>query len=107
VAEMALAGGIGAEVTIETRGLAGLAADAFGETQGLYVITTTDSHALKGRAKDAGVDIDWIGSTGGKGLRFRRFSAGQCNYEVSLADLRAAHEGFFPRLMGNELTPEF
>ena len=26
---------------------------------------------------------------------------------VPLADLRAAHEGFFPKLMGNELTPEF
>ena len=26
---------------------------------------------------------------------------------VSLADLRAAHEGFFPKLMGSELTPEF
>jgi len=24
-----------------------------------------------------------------------------------LADLRSAHEGFFPRLMGSELTPEF
>jgi hypothetical protein len=27
--------------------------------------------------------------------------------ELSLADLRAAHEGFFPKLMGSELTPEF
>ena len=27
--------------------------------------------------------------------------------EVSLADLRAAHEGFFPKLMGSELPPEF
>jgi hypothetical protein len=26
---------------------------------------------------------------------------------VSLADLRTAHEGFFPKLMGSELTPEF
>jgi hypothetical protein len=26
--------------------------------------------------------------------------------EVLLADLRAAHEGFFPRLTGGELTPE-
>ena len=28
-------------------------------------------------------------------------------FSVSLADLRAAHEGFFPKLMGSELTPEF
>jgi hypothetical protein len=27
--------------------------------------------------------------------------------EIPLADLRAAHEGFFPKLMGSELTPEF
>ena len=26
---------------------------------------------------------------------------------LRLADLRAAHEGFFPKLMGSELTPEF
>jgi hypothetical protein len=25
---------------------------------------------------------------------------------VPLADLRAAHESFFPKLMGSELTPE-
>ena len=28
-------------------------------------------------------------------------------FSVSLTDLRAAHEGFFPKLMGSELTPEF
>jgi phosphoribosylformylglycinamidine synthase len=28
-------------------------------------------------------------------------------FAVSVADLRAAHEGFFPKLMGSELTPEF
>ena len=28
-------------------------------------------------------------------------------FSASLADLRAAHEGFFPKLMGSELTPEF
>jgi hypothetical protein len=27
--------------------------------------------------------------------------------EIPLADLRAVHEGFFPKLMGSELTPEF
>ena len=26
---------------------------------------------------------------------------------IPLADLRAAHEGFFPKLMGSEITPEF
>jgi hypothetical protein len=31
----------------------------------------------------------------------------QIEGDVPLADLRAAHESFFPRLMGSELTPEF
>jgi hypothetical protein len=26
---------------------------------------------------------------------------------VTLAELREAHQGFFPKLMGSELTPEF
>jgi hypothetical protein len=29
------------------------------------------------------------------------------SWDIPLADLRAAHEGFFPKLMGSELTPEF
>jgi len=32
---------------------------------------------------------------------------GGMGFEVKIADLRAAHEGFFPKLMGSELTPEF
>ena len=41
-----------------------------------------------------GGDDIWLGDLGNQG-------------KIPLADLRAAHEGFFPRLMGNELTPEF
>jgi phosphoribosylformylglycinamidine synthase len=47
-----------------------------------------------------------IGTTGGKALTFNLVDRGG-EQSVSLADLRAAHEGFFPKLMGNELTPEF
>ena len=74
LAEMALAGGIGA--TLETS-LAS-APIAFGEDQGRYLVTAPVAPPGGRR----------IGRTGGLEL------AG-----VSLAALRAAHEGFFPQLM--------
>jgi phosphoribosylformylglycinamidine synthase len=81
IAEMALAGGIG--VTLE-----GVPpAIAFGEDQARYIVT----------APAGTLDEGWlIGTTGGSSV-----------VGVSLADLRAAHEGFFPKLMDSELTPEF
>jgi phosphoribosylformylglycinamidine synthase len=104
LAEMALAGGIGADATIEVRGPHGLAADAFGEDQGLYLVSTPNPSLIKARARSAGVDIDWIGTTGGFALRFKRFGAGCRYFEVALDDLRRAHESFFPQLMGGERT---
>jgi phosphoribosylformylglycinamidine synthase subunit PurL len=104
LAEMALAGNIGAEATVEVRGPHGLAGDAFGEEQGAYVVTTPNSASIKKKAKSAGVEVDWIGVTGGSGLRLKRFGAGCTFFDVSLADLRAAHEGFFPKLMGDSLA---
>jgi len=40
-----------------------------------------------------------IGTTGGAALTFDLIDRGGPQ-SVSLADLRAAHEGFFPKLMG-------
>ncbi|WP_336958407.1 phosphoribosylformylglycinamidine synthase subunit PurL [Sphingobium aquiterrae] len=74
VAEMALAGKIGA--TLDPLGTAA----AFGEDQGRYVVTAPAGTAIAGALR--------IGTTGGDSV------AG-----VALADLRAAHEGFFPALM--------
>ena len=79
VAEMALAGNIGAALSIALT-----TASAFGEDQGRYIV-----------AAPAGVDIPGavrIGTVQGKSV------AG-----VALADLRSAHEGFFPNLMDAEL----
>ncbi|ARS27467.1 phosphoribosylformylglycinamidine synthase subunit PurL [Sphingomonas sp. KC8] len=80
VAEMALACGIGATLDGITS-----AAAAFGEDQGCYVVTTSNPDAIVA----AGVPVTRIGTTGGTTV------AG-----VALADLRTAHEGFFPALMG-------
>jgi hypothetical protein len=46
-----------------------------------------------------------IGTTGGNALVFDLVDRGGTQ-SVSLEVLRAAHEGFFPNLMGGELPPE-
>jgi phosphoribosylformylglycinamidine synthase len=98
IAEMALAGGIGARVTLPS--VANPAAVMFGEDQGRMLVTARDADAVIGQASAAGIFAAAIGATGGAAVEGPGFSA-------SLADLRAAHEAFFPKLMGNELTPEF
>jgi phosphoribosylformylglycinamidine synthase len=74
VAEMALAGKIGA--TLDPLNTA----QAFGEDQARYVVTTPANVTLNGAVR--------IGTTGGDGV------AG-----VALDTLRTAHEGFLPALM--------
>ncbi len=74
VAEMALAGKIGATLDPMTT------AEAFGEDQARYVVTTSADASVPGAVR--------IGTTGGDSV------AG-----VALATLRTAHEGFFPNLM--------
>ncbi|KRB81399.1 phosphoribosylformylglycinamidine synthase [Sphingomonas sp. Root710] len=83
VAEMALAGNIGADI-----GDLGHP-EAFGEDQARYLVTTANADAILAAALTAGVTARRLGTTGGDKV------AG-----VALADLRSAHEGFFPELMG-------
>jgi hypothetical protein len=48
--------------------------------------------------------VHHFGWTGGDAVEARHDVAGtDYNWNVSLADLRAAHEGFFPALMQGEL----
>ena len=96
LAEMALAGDIGA--LIDGPAAFGLAGDFFAEDQGLYLVTV-DDHALLGflaGAKACGIACEPIGRTAGRRLIFERDEG---DFAVPLADLRAAHEGFFPALM--------
>jgi phosphoribosylformylglycinamidine synthase len=87
VAEMALAGNVGAR-------LEGLndPAQAFGEDQGRYIVTVKDASGRDGIA----LPVTCLGVTGGDSIT----GAGR---EVRLQELRSAHEEFFPRLMGKEL----
>jgi phosphoribosylformylglycinamidine synthase len=55
-------------------------------------------------AEEHHVPVEWIGYTGEDNIMIGDLGGVAT---VPLADLRAAHEGFFPRLMGSELTPEF
>ena len=99
IAEMALAGGIGAMID---RALPyDTAASLFAEDQGVYVVTVHD-HALLDflqAALDAGVEAEPLGRTIGTRIIFELAGGDFC---VPLDALRAAHEGFFPKLMSVE-----
>jgi phosphoribosylformylglycinamidine synthase len=116
LAEMALAGSLGVELyNVEDFGdwndRGRLAEEdqqvirrLFSETQGLYVVTSpfrSDEFVNFMKARD--VPICHLGQVGGDTISFTHW----IDTEISLTDLRAAHEGFFPQLMGSELTPEF
>jgi phosphoribosylformylglycinamidine synthase len=100
LAEMALASGIGALINGPAPfGHAGY----FAEDQGVYVATVADDCLLTflRRAHAAGVEVEAIGRTKGSRLIFELPDG---DHAVSLAELRAAHEGFFPALMNDSLA---
>jgi phosphoribosylformylglycinamidine synthase subunit PurL len=105
VAEMALASGIGLSMTVVEQ-IPNPGAILFGEDQGRYVVATRDPDAVRAAANAAQLFTVPIGMTGGDSITFDLIGRGG-RQSVTLADLRAAHEGFFPKLMGAELTPEF
>ncbi|MEQ7873435.1 phosphoribosylformylglycinamidine synthase subunit PurL [Sphingomonas sp. ASV193] len=107
LAEMALAGGIGAEITLDSADptKTTFSAAHFGEDQGRYLVTVDENFNMRELAWDLNLSATIIGATG-----FHSPLNGcegiLCEASdrfVSLADLRAAHEGFFPKLMSNEL----
>jgi len=75
------------------------AAILFGEDQGRFVVTTRDPDRVRAAANAAQLFAVPIGTTGGNRITFDLVGRGG-EQSVSLADVRAAHEGFFPRLMG-------
>ena len=89
LAEMALAGGVGAALIAPPD----IAAHAFwfGEDQARYVLAARDGAALIAAAGAAGVPAARLGRSGGDHLTLPDGVA------ISLAALQVAHEGFFPR----------
>ena len=98
VAEMALAGGIGAMLSAPLP--SGLAATYFAEDQGLYVATVRDDQLsdFLHASLDAGVKVERIGRTIAKRIIVE---CPATDHVVTLDDLRAAHARFFPGLMGS------
>jgi phosphoribosylformylglycinamidine synthase len=104
IAEMALAGGIGVEVKLPSA--RNPAAVLFGEDQGRMLVTTRWPEGVRTIANAAQLFAIEIGTTGGDSIGIRSSATGATE-AVALTDLRSVHEGFFPKLMGSELTPEF
>jgi phosphoribosylformylglycinamidine synthase subunit PurL len=97
IAEMALAGDVGMTMPVVPQ-IPNPAALLFGEDQGRYVVTARDGGAVRARATAANLFSVPIGTTGGDALVFDLIERGGPQ-RVPLADLRAAHESFFPTLM--------
>jgi phosphoribosylformylglycinamidine synthase II len=99
VAEMAMAGKIGASI-----GMAGLpdaVAFWFGEDQARYVIAAPAAEAEKivRHARAANIFVTQLGKTGGDALIL------DDKDRALLTKLSAAHEGWFPRFMAGEAIP--
>ena len=97
LAEMAIAGGIGARVT-EAEGIDSVT-QFFGEDQGRYLVTLNlDPQgdaiaALWEEAKALEIHAPWIGTTGGNSLILGNAEP------VAVATLTQAHESWFPSFM--------
>ncbi|RZV46691.1 MAG: phosphoribosylformylglycinamidine synthase subunit PurL, partial [Sphingomonadaceae bacterium] len=91
IAEMALAGGVGAELNLSRFKEKSAARLHFGEDQGRYLVTTADPHALAIAAKQAGVALEPMGHTNASQLL-----SIEGDGSVTLEALRSAHEGWFP-----------
>jgi phosphoribosylformylglycinamidine synthase len=103
LAEMALAGGIGA-ACFHDEPAAGLAGWTFGEDQGRYLVTARGEPDVSVLVDPGEIAIAWIGRTGGDRLQLGFAAGSDPEVDVSLEDLRRAHDRFFPELMGAELT---
>jgi phosphoribosylformylglycinamidine synthase len=93
-AEMAMAGDVGVTLLDAPAGLAPHGF-WFGEDQARYVLAVADADAVLATAESAGVPAMRLGRSGGTHLTLPGGVA------ISLAELRAAHERFFPAWMGS------
>jgi phosphoribosylformylglycinamidine synthase len=95
LAEMAIQGGIGAEIGAPEGSAAVLPLHAwmFGEDQGRYVLATRDRETVLARASKAGVPAAVLGTTGGDTLTLPGGNA------ISLSKLRRTHEAWLPAYM--------
>ncbi len=93
VAEMAIAGGVGATLFPGPEGIAPHAF-WFGEDQARYLLAVPDGRSMLAAANAAGVPAMLIGRSGGADLTLPGALS------ISVARLRAVHEAWFPAWMG-------
>ena len=94
LAEMAMAGKIGATITAKADNAHGF---FFGEDQARYVLTASSAQAseIEASAKAAGVPVMRIGKTGGDTLTLGSEAP------ISIAELVRAHEDWLPNFMSS------
>ena len=94
VIEMAMASGLGASLVLLTH------EQLFGEDQARYVITASPAQAaaITAAAAKAGVALEQVGTVTAEPTL--KIASGP---SISVADLRIAHEGWFPAYMSGEL----
>ncbi|HWE06059.1 MAG TPA: phosphoribosylformylglycinamidine synthase subunit PurL [Rhizomicrobium sp.] len=97
LAEMAMAGGIGARIASSERSHA--IPFCFGEDQGRYLVALPDADPLLQEAANVGIPAVLLGQTGGDRIAVAGVG------EVGLAALKRAHEAWFPGYMSNAEPP--
>ncbi|WP_339779785.1 phosphoribosylformylglycinamidine synthase subunit PurL [uncultured Thalassospira sp.] len=91
VAEMCLAGNIGADIHLPESGSE--IAWLFGEDQGRYIVATRDPDSVINAAANANIHAVIIGNAGGTAITI------EGEDPLELDDLRKAHEGWMPNYM--------
>jgi phosphoribosylformylglycinamidine synthase len=92
LAEMAMAGGMGATVAIASE--APPHAILFGEDQARYIMVTAAPEAVAADAARAGIALQRLGLTGGDALTVAGAGA------ISVSELRRINEAWLPAYMG-------
>ena len=93
VGEMCLAGGTGVDLTVAPLAGRPLHALLYGEDQARYLLACKAPDGVLNAARRAGVPAAVIGKTGGERLTLN------ASHSISIAELRAVHEGWLPSYM--------
>ncbi|HSZ73648.1 MAG TPA: phosphoribosylformylglycinamidine synthase subunit PurL [Rhizomicrobium sp.] len=107
VAEMAMAGNIGVDFSMPGATMEEFVPNYFGEDQGRYILAVPadEEKAIIEEAHKAGVIAVWRGKTGA-GTKASPVLMGRALKPIRIADLKHAHEAWFPAYMnGGELPP--
>ncbi|WCL55770.1 phosphoribosylformylglycinamidine synthase subunit PurL [Gimibacter soli] len=98
LADMAISGKTGATITLDDS--LPLHVHLFSESQSRYLIAAEadEAETIRQEARDAGLAVAVLGTTGGDSITVNGGAL-----DLPLAALTAAHEGWFPAFMKNEL----